>query len=879
MKLASISLVFLTVSALSASVDSARFIRQEGDKKIFSLHDYVTACLKAGEKEISLPSGRYHADRGVSVVGGKNFTIAGSGTEKTVIVFQHLKPILEGKETKSSAPAHGFFLDKCSDFRLRDFSVDFDPLPFVQGTITEVRKGGKEFVLKLHKGYPRAHEFYTRGNVSGVLIFDGKSRRFKPGVYENYYRQTILDKDTYLCTNAAFAEWNIDRIRPGDLAAFGFRSICAFRMERCSRFLLENLTVYSAPGMGYYSMYSRDHRYRNIRIVRGKKPDGATEERLLSAVADAFTHRYALNGPILENSEFSFMGDDSVNISSHIHPVVKIEGRTVTIAARYPDCRLELLSDVLNTRSTAVFAAFGDWGITASPRLLAVSPLRGKEPPISEDFRKRWKLRTGGQAFYLLTLGEDLPSAVKVGDGVYFPDMNGRGYVIRNNYFHDHRAVGLRLMGEDGLVENNRFEHIAFGAVELACSMGIWRESGWSKNITIRDNTIRSVNEHPVQNDHMGAIASRVEYRGYRPGKFPHCHENIVISGNRIENTFADGISLVGAKNVRIENNTIENYDLAPTEARGYADDLVAGYGLCVQQSGEVRLAGNRISPPGRFSRGKSAVNPPGRKELAAADARALWGIPDGKPHKNLLCPQYDPKGGVILRLGDEVILNDANGIGVLKTVPAERGIAGWGYLDWQRRTPAPRKTVSENGKAVTFSTTDESMTIRKVCTMVSPGEFQLAVSGECKTGDTISWTAVLPERVYSNAVIVESDGSGYPLPKISPLSPDCFKGRKYTRDVLRHHLGRLTVQLPGGQRIRFELEAGIPAGETPRDLHWFLMGGRDPRTGQSSDFILRNRLRYTNGKNAGGKFDLKLKVAVLPSGKEENQRAEIRNP
>ena len=189
---------FITLQA--ATVDSAAFIKESADGKTFALREYVEACMKAGIKDITLPEGKFLVDKGVAVIGRKDFTIRGAGVNKTTLLFQHLKPILENKSQKvSGGVSHGFFLDKCENFRISDFSVDFDPLPFVQGTITEVRRNGRELVVKLHKGYPRAHSFFTTGNVSGVLIFDGKTRKFKPGVYENYYRCEIIDKDTYLC--------------------------------------------------------------------------------------------------------------------------------------------------------------------------------------------------------------------------------------------------------------------------------------------------------------------------------------------------------------------------------------------------------------------------------------------------------------------------------------------------------------------------------------------------------------------------------------------------------------------------------------------------------------------------------------------------------
>lgn len=866
MKFLSTAAVFLSLLSLHAAVDLSNYIKRDKAGDRFMLKEYVNDCFKAGVKKITLPEGKFLVSQGVAVTRKKDFTISGAGADKTTLVFQHLKPVLEGKSAKVQGVPHGFFIENCSNFKLSDFAVDFDPLPFVQGTITEVRKNGREFLLKLHKGYPRANKFFTTGNVSGVYFFDAQSRRYKTGVFENYYRQTIVDKDTYLCTNAAYAEWNINRIKPGDMAAFGFRSICAFRMEICSNFRLENLTVYSAPGMAYYSMYSTDHFYNNIKIIRGPKPAGATEERLLSSVADGFTHRYAFTGPVLENSEFSFMGDDSVNISSHVHPVVKIAGKVITIAARYPDMRLDLLPKVLNEKSTAVFTSFKDWSVTASPKITAIKKVKGTNITLSDAFIASWRLRKTKQSFYEIILAQELPANVKIGDGVYFPDMNGRGFVIRNNFFHDHRAVGLRLMAEDGLVENNRFEHIAFGAIELAGSMGVWRESGWSKNVVIRNNTIKGVNAHPVTNDHMAAIASRVEYRGYLPEKYARCHENILISGNRITDTYGGGISIVGGNNIKIENNIVENYNLVPSDKRGYNENLVAGYGICVQQSGKVELKDNKVSEPGIYSRGKEIIDPPNRKVQAVADVNAVWNIKGNSAEKGVLYPHFNPKGGVTLLLNGKVLLTDTNGIGVLQTVPRERGIGGWGNLDWQRRTPSPVKNVSADKRSITFVQDDEDIKITKSCKMVSPQEFHVELSGSCKAGDTFMWTALLPEKSYTQALLLECDGDGYPLKKISPLSADCFKGRKYLRDMMRYNIKRMVIQLPGGEKVKFEFAGDVPVEKSPRDRNWFLMGGR----GSTSDFQLRNRMRYLNDHKQFCKFTLGLKVTLLPPENKE---------
>ena len=854
-------------SSLWASADVSQFIRQRADGRYLALQDYLAACFKAGKKKITLPAGKFMVEKGAVITGKKGFVISGAGAGRTTLVFRHLKPVLEGKSRKVEGGCAGFYLERCADFQLRDLAVDFDPLPFVQGTITEVRQGGREFILKLHKGYPRAHRFFTEGNVSGVLIFDSKTRRFKPDVYENYYKCIIQDKETYLCTRAAYPQWNIHKIKVGDLAAFGYRSISAFRMEQCSRYLLENLTVYTAPGMGYYSMYAKDHRYRNIRIVRGERPRGASEDRLLAAVADGFTHRYAFTGPILENSEFSFMGDDSINISSHVHPVLKIDGRKIIVAARYPDMRLELIDPHFNSESVGRFVDFKTWGLIGSPKIAGIKKIKGSAALLPQELAAQWRLRKGPQSFFELTFKEPLPAALRVGDGVYFPDCNGRGFVIRNNYFHDHRAVGLRLMAEDGLVENNRFERLAFGAIELACSMGVWRESGWSRNVVIRGNRIRSVNEHPNRTEHIGAIASRVEYRGFTPPKYPVCHENILIQNNHIEDVCVDGISLTGAGNVKIEGNTIKNYNTISSGKNGYLNNLLRGYGICVQQSGKILLKDNKISTPGKFSRGKCIINPPDGKTLAVMETNKIWNIKGNQPQKDVIYPEFDYKGGVKLHRNGKIIFDDTNGVGLLQTVPREKGLAGWGDLDWQRRTPAPERENADGGKTVSFLLDDKDIRIRKVCRMISPQEFSISLSADCSKGDTFSYTARLPLAFYTGSQILESDGKGYPLARINPLSSGIFKGRKSSWDNLRTDLGRFTLR-QGETSFSFTLKSSAAVASPARDYGWLLAGG--VRNGKAADFQLRRRMYFVDGsgKSKPVSFELKIKTAALKAEK-----------
>ena len=61
--------------------------------------------------------------------------------------------------------------------------------------------------------------------------------------------------------------------------------------------------------------------------------------------------------------------------------------------------------------------------------------------------------------------------------------------MIRNNYFHEHRARGLLLQTSDGLVENNTFYKTTHNAIKIIMDInGVWHEGTGADNIVVRNN-------------------------------------------------------------------------------------------------------------------------------------------------------------------------------------------------------------------------------------------------------------------------------------------------------------------------------------------------------------------------------------------------------
>ena len=149
--------IFCLFSLLTAAVCWA------GEGKTIDLHNYVFNRYKKGIREIVLPDGKVRC-RGITLGKGvENLTIRGG--KNTTLICTKLGPL--------------FFLNGCKNVTLKDFSVDYDPLPFTQGTVTKIDRKKNCIYFKLHAGYPRLKAHYIIKHHP--LYFSGGTREFKFG--------------------------------------------------------------------------------------------------------------------------------------------------------------------------------------------------------------------------------------------------------------------------------------------------------------------------------------------------------------------------------------------------------------------------------------------------------------------------------------------------------------------------------------------------------------------------------------------------------------------------------------------------------------------------------------------------------------------------
>ena len=531
---------------LSATVFmAAMFLLAASDKGI-DLHSYIHSRYNKGIRDIVLPDGKVRC-RGVTL-GPKIKDVTIRGGKNTTLVCTRL--------------GYLFFLNGCKNVTLRDFSVDCDPLPFTQGTITRTDRVKNCIYFKLHDGYPRLSKPYIIKHPP--LYFDKNTREFKFGKHA-----TGMIKVEKISDDEGVVYYNNNKFSavPGDYIVLNVRQDGVFKVRGMTDTLTyKNITLYSGMAGIFARRVKGLHTIDGMRAIRGgEKPAGATQERLLVLCGDGINYAHGRVGAVIINNELSYLGDDSVNLHGTSFLVHKQEKETnsflcvVSGTFDFPSYKeLILPGDRMRMLAKHNYAITGE----NTFRKMEETDIQVSKFDLKLLYPTKPPKTCKVIRFYVD--GKNLPEP---GMRVDFPAINMPGFVIRNNYFHHHRARGMRIMAVRGIVENNRIEHLEQQGISAGASYGLWTEAGWVENIIIRNNTIESVclgGASFNQNSYSpGAICtfSHNDFGGGKTYPYPYCNKGVVIENNKINNTALAGIHLITSDGAIVRNNTISNCD------------------------------------------------------------------------------------------------------------------------------------------------------------------------------------------------------------------------------------------------------------------------------------------------------------------------------
>lgn len=293
----------------------------------------------------------------------------------------------------------------------------------------------------------------------------------------------------------------------------------AFNVYNTSNITFSGIKLYAVAGMGWL-IENRSEHFQLLGCVIGLDPEH--NDNRISTTADG-VHIANTNGKFrISGCDFSFMGDDDVNVHDNIATVTdKLDEKTVEI---YTNANNFAAGD------TAIFSSkgFDRLGFSAE-----VTSVEGKK----------------------LTFDKELPDYIVKDCIVSNGSIDSGNYVISGNYFHENRARGLLLQSNNGLCENNRFYKIMANPIKVIMdiSSGLWLEGTGVNGLVIRNNSFVECNV--VEWSAQISISTNIDGKSADSTLF----YNITVENNSFDNFYGRLVDASNVSNLNICGNRVNN--------------------------------------------------------------------------------------------------------------------------------------------------------------------------------------------------------------------------------------------------------------------------------------------------------------------------------
>jgi hypothetical protein len=498
----------------------------------------VDDAIQKGAAEVTIPPGTYRVappgkGRGshLNIRGAKNLTINATGVLMICTTGAQAVDVVD-----------------CTNLTLTGLTIDYDPLSFTQGVVTAWAPDGSYFEVTLDKGYPQN----PGKNYSRMDLYDPKTLKIKP---DHWTISAEKDREIIVVEPGKVrVPWgnkaNRNNIEVGDLIALCGGGSHGIGVTRCSHCTFRDVTIYTGFCFGVIEYDGEGaNRYINLGITPGPTPPGATRPRLRSMTADGFHSKRTHIGPTLENCRIECTGDDAIAINGAYAPVFKAAGKELVIAEKVAvGDRIRVVSDKVVVRGEAVVRKVVPITDAAAREALAAAWLEH-----SRDKKRQPRINEA----YAITVDADLGPAL--GDRVSFPDRNGAGFVVRKCLVRNNRARGILIKASKGVIEDNIVDGSTIAGIVL-CPEFYWNEACFSRDVTIRGNTVRATGLGPANWGSLQAGAITVAADS-SDGKTPAAggHRDIRIENNTIEGCPGPCIEITSAENVTVIGNRFVN--------------------------------------------------------------------------------------------------------------------------------------------------------------------------------------------------------------------------------------------------------------------------------------------------------------------------------
>jgi hypothetical protein len=451
---------------------------------------------------------------------------------------------------------------------VKGFTVDFDPLPYTQGTITEVNAKDGWIDVRIHKGYRHPVDEYEFAKVKPPgkdwgVVFDPVGQHRKWDVPMHFYMKEFTGSPAGADFTRVFfvdeAKKSLTDVRAGDRYVMTFKygnSGGNNELSGCGGCRFEDFTIHMAKyGMTFrVEKSTAENVFRRVKLTF--KPG---TDRLIVTPKDGFHFKENRVGPLIEECFFEGLLDDSINISTCPYWIKKVIAPGV-----YAVHGSQNGAPSVGDRLTALTPSSGEMldGLVVK----SVKP-HPKKPAWHEITLDR-EIENPG----VNTTGNDYPAGrekLKF-TGLYNIDASGANYVIRNCTFREQRRHAIIVRAPGGLIEGNTIDGVGGSGVYMSNEFGSFYEGPVPQDSIIRDNIFRNTRGVPI------IVGSK---RASDPAAYA---KNIRITGNRIESVSPPLIQASFVNGLEISGNQWslgreESSDGGPFSLKNVVNETVSG--------------------------------------------------------------------------------------------------------------------------------------------------------------------------------------------------------------------------------------------------------------------------------------------------------------
>ncbi len=503
----------------------------------------LQACQQTHAATLNIPQGTYTFDDPniLTYNGGghiqlsnlTDLTINGNGS---TFVFHYVR--------------NGFDFYNCQRLLIENLTVMWDFDIAAPGVVQSLNGSN---VIVVDSAYP----ITASTPVGAVTEYDTTNMQWKMSAQEVYNPASVTVVAPQTLSSPDFSMFPVGdtvAVRTYVYAARGFE----FSFNNNADLTFDAITVENCPGMAFVG-YGSDRGFKFDSCVIQRRN---TTHDLVSTGADGIHIGMSHGDTIIQNCEFSYLGDDAVNVHSIWMTVVsKTNSTTAKLATIVYDPTYVKVGDTFQFLSKSNLTPLGQANV-ASVSYNATSQQ------------------------YTLTFASTLPSSLPAGTYVANLARSSNRATITNNYFHDHRARGIMVQSQEVSITNNHVQNVMGGAIQLTADIADWNEGYGCTDVVVTGNLCDGCNYGYWGgfNNLPGVCLGVINLFAQTPqGLDPtYVHQNITISNNTVNNTPNISFFIGSAQNISLTNNIIQNCPAS------------ASQGVYVSRASQVAITGNQ---------------------------------------------------------------------------------------------------------------------------------------------------------------------------------------------------------------------------------------------------------------------------------------------